>query len=402
MFIIQEKIINKHSVYLFICLFFLITSIIIPPLKLASYTLYLTTFSCFFVFLFSFVYGVRVNKFFFKILLIGFTVIFSSLYSFSLGLTSHNMSNYIESMKYFQFIPYLMLLSLIDRVEGNVFNKIMSIVISLFIIVFFIQFFNFLNLKEFFLKIYLSNDSGHFEKALNGWRLTLTGSDPNIGAAIAVFLIIYCLDRFLSGANKLYLLLVAILFVAILSTQSRTGLVASVVSMFIILILSNVNFLNKILICFIFIILFSGSLYFVDIDYIVAGYELSLVGENESANIRIDNLNQGLSLFYNSPYLGYGPAKNEVSTIIDSEYVLILQRYGLLGIFLFSYFIMNLIYYGFKARKYTSGRILFAYTIFTLFFMITNNAYSGYQLMSITIFAILWVYSDLRRNAVFR
>ena len=231
--------------------------------------------------------------------------------------------------------------------------------------------------------------------AFSGWRLTLTGSDPNIGAGIAVFLIIYCLDKFLSTDRKLYLLILGILFVAILSTQSRTALLASIISMLIILMVSKIKFLNKIITCFIFYLLFFGSLYFVDIDYIIAGYELSLTGDNESANVRVDNLNQGLLLFYDSPYFGYGPAKNEFNSIIDSEYVLIIQRYGLLGVFLFFYFILSLLYYGYKAKNYSSGRVLLSYTIFTLIFMITNNAYSGYQLMSISIFLILWVYSDL-------
>ena len=185
---------------------------------------------------------------------------------------------------------------------------------------------------------------------------------------------------------------------SILSTQSRTALIASIVSMLVVLLLSKISYLNKIITCSAFSFLFLSVLYFIDIDYVVAGFDLLLTGDNESANIRIDNLNQGLLLFYDSPYFGYGPAKNELSSVIDSEYVLILQRYGVVGVFIFSYFILSLLYYGYKARKCSSGRILLSYTIFTLFFMTTNNAYSGYQLMSISIFLILWVYSDLRLN----
>lgn len=389
---------NRKNIYLFISLFLLTTSIFFPPLKVGSYTLYLTTIFSFTVLLFPFFYGFKVNKFFFITLLLGINVFFSTTYSFSFGLSSYNIANYVEAVKYLQFIPYLMLLSLIDRAENKVFNIVIGVVISLFILVYFIQFFNLLNLKEFFLKLYLNNDSSHFEKAFTGWRLTLTGSDPNVGAGIAIFLIIYCLDSFLNTRKNLYFFLVIVLFMSILSTQSRTALIASIVSMLVVLLLSKISYLNKIITCSAFSFLFLSVLYFIDIDYVVAGFDLLLTGDNESANIRIDNLNQGLLLFYDSPYFGYGPAKNELSSVIDSEYVLILQRYGVVGVFIFSYFILSLLYYGYKARKCSSGRILLSYTIFTLFFMTTNNAYSGYQLMSISIFLILWVYSDLRLN----
>ena len=108
-------------------------------------------------------------------------------------------------------------------------------------------------------------------------------------------------------------------------------------------------------------------------------------GENSSVSVRLDNALSALQRFRQSPITGMGVAKSEFSTIIDSEYALILQRYGLIGIVVFGSYIFYLIKLGVRNRSSHWGVALLSFSAFCMIFMLTNNVFSGYQLMSLVI-----------------
>ncbi|MDM1248680.1 O-antigen ligase family protein [Acinetobacter sp. R933-2] len=386
---------HKKNIYPYTILFFLMTSIFLPSINLFGVNVYLTTiFSCF-LFLFIFFDRIVFSKYIINILLMGGCVFISSIYSEAIGLTTFSSRNYIEAIKYLQYVPYLMSLSFFYLLGDDVFKKILNFITLFVIFVFMIQWFDFAGLKPILVNMYLDSDSPHFNGVLEGWRLTLTGSGPNEGAAIAVFLLIYNFVMYLKSRKIYYIFTVLGLILAVLMSQSRTSLIGSFFVLTLILFFDkNINLIYKFL--FLFFNLFFVFIIFAyfEFEYIKVGLELAYSGDNNSLNLRYENLYNGLKYFYESPIFGVGPAKNELSTIIDSEYVLILQRYGFLGVFVFSFFILRLIFNSFKERNLLASNILFGYTIFTLFVMLTNNAYSGYQLMSITIFLIIWIFSS--------
>ena len=78
-----------------------------------------------------------------------------------------------------------------------------------------------------------------------------------------------------------------------------------------------------------------------------------------------------------------------MDTVIDSEYALIIQRYGLIGVFVFLSFIIYLARCSIRVIGRYYGAALFMLVIFSLFFMLTNNMFSGYQLMSLVVILLL-------------
>lgn len=379
----------NFKVYLF--LMALLSSIYLPFIKIGDISLYGNTILSIILIPIIFYRKIYLDKYILMVLLMVICVIISSLYSNAMGITSNTYRNYIEAVKYAQFIPYMILSKyLVDKSYENTANFCLFSITFIFISVFMIEYFNILGLTESLARFYLGGNSVHLINVLAGRRYTITATDPNQGGAIALFLLFYQLVYFNFKHKKLSLVLALILLFIVLSTQSRTALLAMLVCGLITLIMSNnLNLWHK----FLILILLGSTIYllyeFLDIEYIKVGFQLLQEGENHSVNTRIDNSEHGLALFEKSPIFGVGPGKNELSTIIDSEYVLIFQRYGLVGIIVFSFFILNMLLTGFRARRTTFGLILFIYTLITLFVMTTNNAYSGYQLMAISIFLII-------------
>lgn len=188
------------------------------------------------------------------------------------------------------------------------------------------------------------------------------------------------------------------LFISVFYTQSRTTLVALIVALIFYAFLSKIKLIYKILVP-IFLGLSVFLLFkYMDLSYIVNGYEYAKEGDNSSVNARLDTLDMAINVFHSSPIFGVGPSKEEYSTNFDSEYILILMRYGIVGSLIFCVFIFYLLVKGFRNRNNVAGLTLFLYTLATLVVMLTNNAYSGYQLMSITILLYIIVYNDAKQK----
>ena len=130
---------------------------------------------------------------------------------------------------------------------------------------------------------------------------------------------------------------------------------------------------------------------YLELDYIVVGMETAVAGENSSVNIRFENISLAIDRWNDSWLFGQGPAKSISSTTIDSEYALILQRYGSVGVILFaSYLLLNFMYF-FRFLNYQTIHeinvplIAGGYTLVAVVFMCTNNYFAGYQTAAIPI-----------------
>lgn len=369
----------------------LLSSIYLPFVKIGDTNFYGNTILSVILLSLLLFKKIYIDKYVVLIVLMMSCVLMSSLYSNAVGITTYTYRNYIEMVKYAQFLPYLIISKYINfKNYYKKANLCLLVITYFFILIFVIEYFNVFNLRKSLLEIYLGTNSAHFITALLGKRFTITGSDPNQGGAIALFLLFYQLVYFNFNRNMKSLILALILVFIVFSTQSRTVFIAMLVCGLITIIFSNnLKMINKILIVSIVGSIIYLLFNFLEIEYIKLGFQMFMEGDNHSVNVRVNNSETGLNLFLKSPIFGVGPAKNELSTVIDSEYVLILQRYGIMGVIVFSTFIMIMLYTGFKDRKTTFGLILFIYTLITLILMTTNNAYSGYQLMSISIFLII-------------
>ena len=375
----------------------LFSSLVFVFLPFLGVGLYLTTFISFFLFFILF-YKVAVADFSFHYtsilfgpLLLTAVVILSSLVSWVNGHSEIDFRDVNESMKYFQFFPYLALIRYVDGgALGFYIKKGTSLSIFIIIFVGFTQVFD-MPFNSFILDSYLGSGSAHYESAKNGFRLTLTGSNPNVGAVIAFFFAFCSLNRFINEKRFLYFILTLLLVYLAIRTQSRTALISAFISIaiyFTFIIRGALVVKLTALTIFFFVLYFSFMN--MDLEYIKVGIEQTKSGENKSLNVRFDNLFLALANLDKSFIFGLGPSKSQQTSVLDSEYVLILQRYGILGCIAFCGFIFQLFKLSLKDINSSTGAILFMTMVTSLGVMFTNNIFSGYQLMSfIIILAIL-------------
>ncbi len=373
----------------------LFSNIILPPIRLGSYSFYLTTVIATVIFVIFFFHGMNFSKFSMHkstlfLILLGIMVFFSSMNSYIALQVPFKIGDFIESVKYIQFIPYFLTLPLITK--KGIFSKfhyyILLSVIA-FLIVGLIQAFQIDPLCSIIGSLY--SKAPHLGHMLSGGRIFITGSDPNVGASIATFFIFYTGVIFLKEKKYSYIIMALILFFLLLMTQSRTALIGFILSLLTYsLTISNHNlFIKSIVLMIVFTMIYLIVLE-LNLRYIIDGYQLALSGESTSLNVRLENIELAYGRFKESLLFGWGPAKAIHETIIDSEYALIIERYGLVGIFLFASFIFYLLRNALASIKKNasfsfSGQILFLYLISTITLMATNNLFSGYQLMSILI-----------------
>lgn len=383
---------SKAIVEYFI-IFGLFSSLILFDFNFNGIELYLTTpLSIFISFLIivGFCKRLRMHKSVFYLVGLTLMVLLCSIYSWGKGFSSPNIRDINESIKYAQFIPYLVAISFVNL---NSFRRrsFIALDVSMLIVIFIgcIQVYS-LPLNEFFLKLYLGDDSVHFASALTGYRITLTGSNPNNGAVIVFLFASYSLAKVLIEKKNIYIISFFILVFLGFQTQSRTAIIAFAISFIIYyLLFFKLNVIYKIITFSFFLFVFYLLFLLVDLDYVILGLKMAASGDNNSVNVRLDSLLFAYELFASSPFFGVGPAKSEFSTNIDSEYILILQRYGILGFILFGSFIGYLFKKSINNIKSVEGVTLFLSMIISIFVMATNNVFSGYQLMSMLIFLLI-------------
>jgi len=121
--------------------------------------------------------------------------------------------------------------------------------------------------------------------------------------------------------------------------------------------------------------------------------------------IRYQLWTDALNLFLQSPFFGWGPAKAIHTTIVDGEHFMLLRRYGIIGYLLIIYLLLGYSLVFLKNKKkisYVGGRIeMLAFTSFftclvIFVIMITNNFFSGYQLMPLYVVMITLVEKKIK------
>ena len=374
----------------YIFLFGLFSSILLPPIPLGQYKFFATTLISPILFICSLLFyrfnKIVVLKFTFILFGMGVMIMVSNFYSSMFLKTGLVFSDYMEIIKFWQFIPYALVLPFLS--PTSLFSVTRSWILPILVWVIYLGMIQ-LFLLQPFLSMHLSLysiDSFHVEGLYGARRIFTTGSDPNMGGAILFFFIVFLFSNKQILKNLYRVPLLLILCYLFLNTQSRTSILGAILSVGIYMLLTiNKNFKLKILmgiLIFGFFTLIFGSL---NLDYIKEGIDLARTGNNESLNLRLKYIIMAINRFFDSPIFGWGTAKTMHEVVIDSEYALILQRYGILGITVFS----SLYYFLFKnsinSIQKTIKPVSLMFLMFSLVFMTTNNIFSGYQLMSIVI-----------------
>lgn len=343
--------------------------------------------------------SIKLNRFTIFWILILTLIFYSINHSYIILGVKTTYRDYMEWFRYFQVLPYLLLASLIRYQEfEKKLIKYVQVSVIYIVIVSFLEVTNIANIAYLIGNIYSSVERQVSEMIGGTHRIIVTGNDPNIGAFITIFLtaVIYSIKMNLFIKT---LELVA-LFAVLLMTQSRTALLALTISILIyILVFTKLNFFIKVLIVLIISIVVYQLILFLNFKYILVGFEMAIDGTNNSLNSRFENMILAYERFSESQLLGWGPAKSIHNTIIDSEYAMILQRYGLIGILIFLTYLSLMLHSSIYLAKYyidTKVNITiigFLVSIMGGIIMLTNSFFAGYQSVSIFVITIILLIS---------
>lgn len=232
-------------------------------------------------------------------------------------------------------------------------------------------------------------------------RIVVTGSDPNIGACIIAFFLLYEFCSYLHKNKSLkYLTICILLLISLLMTSSRTVLAGTVASMMIFILRhKEIKKSSKIII----VIFFAATIVLLlpHFAYLTEGFSSFLSEEgNSSFNKRLLVWTYFFEMIKESPLLGWGVAESIIDgQPVDGEYILTLFRSGIIGLSL--YLIINIKLIFFPKEKNLNGPLKFYKDYLTLLFitslfvMFTNNFYSGKQLFQFYIAVLSVFYSGL-------
>jgi O-antigen ligase len=123
-------------------------------------------------------------------------------------------------------------------------------------------------------------------------------------------------------------------------------------------------------------------------------YRFSIAAsEEEGIGVRVARWESHWEAFLQSPVVGWGPGKSSYATIVDSEYVFYLRRYGVVGLGLLLFLYCNIILFCRKLLRYRSSEAwrMGAFLITTLLVYLAANfvLYTFYILQLMSLFWLM-------------
>lgn len=306
-----------------------------------------------------------------------------------------------EFVRMFKYVFAIIIASSVNKtVFFKKYDKFMRWGGIYVIILSIVEYVNPFNIDTFIGKIY-SVPYYHIEGMVEGSRrIVVTGGDPNIGAFIVTYFLIYFYLKTFIEKKYHNVVMILLLFLCVVATSSRTIFFAIlfVCGFFVLMdekIKKGVKFSIILLGCLGVILLFSSQSF----QYLTVGINQLTTGDNESLNLRYIIWETNLNYFRESPLLGWGPAKAIHDTIVDGEYVFLLVRYGIIGIGIFLFLLLRNMVLTFRVNG-IYGKYISCITILSFFFMVTNNFFSGYQLFLNYIILVTVVLTNRREDHV--
>ena len=349
----------------------------------------------------SFIYG-KCNRKIFK--LYSFLIVLhfvSTMYGYLvLGVSTHptDIWNFVNECKYLLIICVGSLCTF--GIISEYYHKFIQFGSVLMIVICLLEFFNPLGIAST-LGNYYSSEL-HTSGMLDGsHRVMATGTDPNVGAAIISFFLLYRFCSYLHYRNIRDLFFSVALVICVLLTSSRTVFAGVSFSMlFYIFTHKGIKVSAKI-----WILLFLAATAVVLLPhfaYLVEGFTTFFSDEgNHSFNKRLMVWQYLFEKIKLSPIIGWGVAESIIDGFpVDGEYVFTLFRYGVIGLAFYLFINVKSLFFSNK-QFIVSPRLVFYKDYLTLIFfmslfvMITNNFYLGKQLFQIYIAVLSFFYSGL-------
>lgn len=337
---------------------------------------------------------VILNKYILIYFMFCFSIFISMNYGYLFLSVDNTYRDYMELFRVAQYIPYLFAIKYLDYFVFKKKLKIYGIICTYYLLfICFLQITNISDVASLLGSIY-SNPNHTYAMVSASKRIIATTSNPNDGALVLSFFLY--LNLIVLDLNRRHRFFVCFfLFLAILYTQSRTIMVGFSFSFLVYFIFYlKVKYIIKLTVSVFLSVLLIIILYQINLDYVFVGFEMATKGENQSLNVRLVNIHQAYQRFSESIMFGFGPAKSIFKTTVDSEYAMVLQRYGIFGLFsmlIYYYFVFSGSRFNKNEHIFQRNIKIFSIIIILLsfFVMLTNNFFSGYQTGSIPVLVLI-------------
>ena len=202
------------------------------------------------------------------------------------------------------------------------------------------QYSNFANINEVISVYYVS--PYQMENVLQG-RVTGTTGNPNEFGAFMILASLLAFSGIFFLKKKLFYLTCFIIFVyTIILTSSRTSMAALAVSIcfiFFFKVLAHIRYRKYfgkfLIITTTVVIIISFIINFLPLKYIDRFSTIVNFADTPSWKGKVIAWKINYELWKHSPIFGWGPGKSMLLGSVDNEWLLILRRYGFVGLFIF-------------------------------------------------------------------
>lgn len=331
------------------------------------------------------------NYFLYSLIALSTTIIFSINYGkYFLGVPT-SLNDYFEVLKVIKFFIAVFIVSRLNLTNDDIYKLLYVIIFSFILsaVIGLMQFYGILGFERITAPYYAMDRIYDIHNRMMG-----TFFNPNTyGTALTIGVVVVLALSFYEKnyRKKTGLIAIAvILSFTIALTQSRT---AVVVLFMAIILLTALNFIKKqftvkhlLIIIGVFTVLMLVIVSLLADQILTRFMTLGEIGEDMSFQMRLLAWYLNLTIFSESMVFGWGPAKLIHTTIVDSEYILILRRYGIVGfsIYILVYFIPLIrafVLQKMKGIREIMGQIIFTATFVFLIGNITNPLFHEIQYM---------------------
>jgi O-antigen ligase len=324
----------------------------------------------------------------------GAVILFSILVGAYQGLNPH-LRDFMEHVKLLKYLVlFTAVASLADTKERRlkaVDFTIVTIVISALIGI--TQYFNFLGLNERYVPLIAPTQYRTLVGGYPSPRIVSLSANPNEYAVIAAIGVLLCVAMFLQRRRAYYLLGGGISLLGVLMTLSRSGMVFLLVSLAIFIALTffriaQVNseqlkfFFAFLLLTVLFVLLFIAFAPEALVWRLMEGMNLQT---STSWLARVARWEESIVLIRESPFFGWGPAKNiDFQWAPDNEWFYLVRRYGLIGTaYLVAAFLLPAYFVYNREESHVYRHLYLAILCGSAVYMIAAVIYHSLQVMSL-------------------
>jgi len=331
-------------------------------------------------------------------------ILFSIIILVSICFSAFSKSNYPIVRDYWEFIKllkYFLIFALISSLHISLsdlqyYYKITLIIFLITTLIAFIQHINLYNINDIVNLIYSTSKA-------TSERVVGTMQNPNDFGALIVMASALAFSGglfFKKRSIRFFSFFCLIIFTySITLTGSRTAYILFIIVISFILcikyppllILKRKGMLQKfLLILIILLIIFFIIIKLAPDSFLFRLNTLRKPFHTQSWQEKVITWNYVFNLIKNSPIFGLGPCKSIIDFSVDNEWLLIIFRYGILGLCVFILWMMSIIFELYKIRKNYSDEELVVFTVALqatliayLVYMIPATFLVNIQLMSI-------------------